>query len=66
MGKGKQGNLDQILRGQGTKKILGNSEQTKAFVSIWGIRAGEQIDLFQGNKETGFPVEGLAIWEMFP
>ena len=48
-----QGNKDQILRG--TNTILGNTEHKTNFGGT-----GEQDNLFQGNKRTGAPSEGLS------
>ena len=52
---GEQGNKGQILRG--TKTILGNREHKKTNFDFWGT--GEQANLFQGNKGTSTPWEGL-------
>ena len=49
---GERGNKCQLLRG--TKAILENREHKKK----WG-GGGEQAHLFQGNKGTGTPWEGL-------
>ena len=48
------------------RKYWGTGNIRKHLFLFEGQVLGEQIDLFQGNKETGFPVEGLAIWEMLP
>ena len=41
-----------------TNTILGNREHRKLIFDFWGRE--EQANLFQGNKETGTPWEGLS------
>ena len=43
---------------RGTKTILGNRKYKKQIFDFLGT--GEQANLFQGNKGTGTPWEGLS------
>ena len=55
---GEQGNKGQILRGTGEQKqYRGKGNIRKQIFDFWG--AGEQANLFQGNKGTGIP-PGMA------
>ena len=47
------GEQRQILRGMGTKTILGNREHKKTIFHFWGT--GEQANLFRESKGTGTP-----------
>ena len=57
---GEQGNKDQILRGTGEQRqYWGTGNVRKQIFDFGGT--GEHANLFQGNKGTGTPREGLRI-----
>ena len=56
---GEHGNKGQILRGTGEQRqYWGTGNIRKQIFDFWGT--GEQANLFQGNKGTGTPWEGLV------
>ena len=57
---GEHGNKGQILMGTGEhRQYWGTGNIRKQIFDFWGT--GEKGNLFQGNKETGTPWEGLGI-----
>ena len=57
---GEQGNNGQILRGtEEQRQYRGTGNIRKQSFDFWGT--GEQANLFQGNKGTGTPWEGLTF-----
>ena len=55
---GEHGNKGHILRGSGEQRqYWGTGNIRKQIFNFWGT--GEQANLYQGNKGTGTPWEGL-------